>query len=883
MRTFIRTVLHFFANWIFNSLCLYAAGRFLPGFHIIPQQGVPTYLLVMELGLALTLMNTALRPVLLLLLLPLNGLTVGLFSLVLNGIFIFLLDRFSESLEVTGFGTGLAAMVLFTLLNMLLQMLIPLDDDIIYFSIMGQRRAAKNVRSERTKGIVMLEIDGLSYPRMMKAAESGHMPFLKDLLKSGTFKAHPYDCGVPSQTSSCQAGIMYGRNENICAFRWYDKKLKRVYSSSKPADAAEMEKMLFKGEKPSGILNNGMSVNNIISGNASENIFTISRMFPDSREEIGQINRDMYYFSLRPYLLTKSIIMTLLDAAREVLHYGWDFLTGKKPRLNRLHGFYPLVRGATNILLRDISTVMVADAVAGGREAIYTTFIGYDEIAHHSGPDSHEAINALGGIDRSIRKIYEAIQITNARSYEMVILSDHGQSFGATFKQRYGLPLADYIRDLAGKASDQKKTLRVVSVQDADDNNANVVALLNSIGDKNKHELVRHATGSIENAISSSEQGAIEAAQSGENDILVLASGNLVNAYFQSSEERLSYEEIESLYPGMVAEMTMHPGIGTVCVHSENGPLVFGKEGTRNLSSGEITGTDPLIMYEEPELRAGQLRYLLDFPNGGDLVIISPVYEDGTVAAYEELIGSHGGLGGQQTTPFLMYSSWIKEPEQIQNSREVYNVLRDIKNTPVPRAVTAGEPETFSVTKLLRQIADIKNWIFVLARSLFFSPAAFQKIADNPSFDGPALLIGVLSFLSTLITMNHVFGSSIRRVLTHLVILTLFYAVEMIAGYLAIIILRGRRKPFRFIRTFLFTSYFGILWLFLLTERAAPAWITVILLLCITNITLSVIAAGKLKLRFSLPVFLILLILIPALVLVLLMLYSFIRFIAARR
>ena len=86
---------------------------------------------------------------------------------------------------------------------------------------------------------------------------------------------------------------------------------------------------------------------------------------------------------------------------------------------------------------------MIVDAISSGRESMYTTFIGYDEIAHHSGPDSSAAYHALTGIDTAIRKIFEAAALSTARDYEIVILSDHGQTFGATFKQRYGLTLGD--------------------------------------------------------------------------------------------------------------------------------------------------------------------------------------------------------------------------------------------------------------------------------------------------------------------------------------------------------------------------------------------------------------------------------------------------------
>lgn len=881
MRTFIRTILHFLTNWFFNSLAIYACCRWLPGMKLVQEPGVPSYLLVMELGLVLTVMNMALRPILLLLLLPLTGTTIGIFSAALNGLFVFGLDRFSPALEISDFWTGFAATFLIAFINIALQYFLPLDDDMIYFNILSQRSAARNSSKARSKGLVMLEIDGLSYPRLMQAIENRQMPFLKDLLKSGSFTIRSYDCGVPSQTSSCQAGIMYGRNENICAFRWYDKANRRVFSSSSPSDAADMEKMLFKNEKPSGILNNGMSINNIISGNASENVFTTSRMFSGRRKLLAKSDRDMYYISLRPYLFTKSLLLTFLDAGREVLLYGWDKLRGKKPRLNRLKGFYPIVRGATNILLRDISTAMITDAVAEGTEAIYTTFLGYDEVAHHSGPDSHEAYNTLGGIDRSIRKIYEAIQITNARPYELVILSDHGQSFGSTFKQRYGYSLADYIQQLAAKCA--RRAQQVVSVEGVEDNNANLVAVLNAFGGSEQKRFVRETTENLENAINLKEKDAIKSAEHDANDIIVLASGNLVNAYFQISDTRLSVDEIEEVYPGMIEEMITHPGIGTIFVHTEAGPAAFGKDGTRNLRTGQITGSDPLLMYGKPDLRAEQLLYLMDFSNVGDIVIISPVYEDGTVAAYEELIGSHGGLGGEQTTPFLMYSSAVNVIPEISNSREIFPVLKKIKNSPVRKKLPAKQVDTTSPKALLRQILDFKNWVFVLARTLFFSPAAYQEVAQNESFNGPALLIGFLTFLSNCFVMNRFFIINRANQWINVLIVLLINIIEILAAYITIILFRGKRHPMVLIRTVLFTNYFGLLWLFILTGQAVSVWVPGILLLRISTLAFSAITAGKMKRRFSLPVFVILVILIPALAAATLMIYNFVLYTSSGR
>ncbi len=880
MSAIIQDLLHFIGNWAFNSIALYACSRWINGVTLTPADGVPIYILVMELGLILTLLNALIRPILLHLLLPLNGLTIGFFSLVINGFFIFALSRFSPFFSVSNLWVGILATFVFAILNIILQILIPIDDDVMFYSVISQRNRTKNANISDKKGIVMLEIDGLSYPRLLEVIEKGYMPFLKELLDSGQYTVRGYDCGVPSQTSSCQAGIMYGRNENICAFRWYDKENHKVYSSSNPGNATDIEKMLFPDGKPTGILDNGLSVNNIISGNAEENILTISQLIPKSKEEQKKREHDLYQLSIRPYLLTKALILTVLDAGSEVLSYGWDCIRGKEPRLNRLHKFYPFVRGATNVLLRDISTAMLVDAISSGREAMYTTFIGYDEIAHHSGPDSAAAHRSLSGIDKAIRKVFEAAALSKARPYEVVILSDHGQTFGATFKQRYETTLGDYIKSLSVKYSLYGKALKVVSLDDDEDNNANVMAVLKSLSSSAPGTITRKAAEALENAVSDEDvEKAVKAAEEEANDILVLASGNLVNTYFGVSDKRMTYDEIEAVYPGMISEMIQHPGIGLIMVHTGEGPVAIGKDGQKNLYSGEVTGNDPLVMYNDPEKRTKQLRYLMDFPNGGDLVIISPVYEDGTVAAYEELIGSHGGLGGQQTDPFLMFPSAFAVKEEIINANQVYSVLKAIKNSPVVRTENADDKQkdTTSPGALWRQIKDVKNWVPNLVRTTYFSSDAYKTIAWDPSYNGPSILIGLISFLCTWITMNIYLGEKYSP-LANFSVLAVIYGIAILAGYLAVVALRGKKEPWKLGKAFLFTSYWGVFSLFILTRHAVLAWAAFVILMQINALSASAMAAGKLKRSQIIPLFLILLLIIPILIIGSLMLYSFITY-----
>ena len=82
-----------------------------------------------------------------------------------------------------------------------------------------------------------------------------------------------------------------------------------------------------------------------------------------------------------------------------------------------------------------------------GAPSIYCDFTDYDEIAHHAGPTRPESLASLAGLDHLIGVMQSAADQA-PRPYEFVVLSDHGQSQGATFRQRYGQSLEELIREL---------------------------------------------------------------------------------------------------------------------------------------------------------------------------------------------------------------------------------------------------------------------------------------------------------------------------------------------------------------------------------------------------------------------------------------------------
>ena len=157
--------------------------------------------------------------------------------------------------------------------------------------------------------------------------------------------------------------------------------------------------------------------------------------------------------------------------------------------------------------------------------------------------------------------------------------------------------------------------------------------------------------------------------------VMVCVSGNLANVYFNLHSGKVSLSEINTEHPQLVDELVRHAGIGFVIVYNdESTPLVLGKEGARDLVTGIVTGVDPLQPYSQPDLRAQQLWHVAQFPHAGDLIIVSTLYHAEQVAAFEELVGSHGGLGGEQTNAFLLHPSDVRVPET-KNSTDVFPVL----------------------------------------------------------------------------------------------------------------------------------------------------------------------------------------------------------------
>jgi hypothetical protein len=301
-----------------------------------------------------------------------------------------------------------------------------------------------------------------------------------------------------------------------------------------------------------------------------------------------------------------------------------------------------------SVVVRDLVVYSVLSDMMAGRPAVYATFSGYDEVAHHSGLERADTLEVLRKIDQQIGRIGRAARYA-PRPYDIVVLSDHGQTQGATFKQRNGYGLDDLVR----------RSLR----------DRRVAPML--AGDENDTAVTR----AFEEATGHAAKERPKNDVSGE-DVVVLGSGNLGLIYLMEESRRLTREEIDERHPDLLPALTAHPHVGWVLVRSaEHGAVVLGPHGVRRLDDDRVEGEDPLAAFSPTASQ--HLRRTDGFPHVADIMVNSfydPQLDEG--CAFEELICFHGGMGGPQTRASLLHPVALPLPtEPILGAEALHQVL----------------------------------------------------------------------------------------------------------------------------------------------------------------------------------------------------------------
>jgi uncharacterized membrane protein YvlD (DUF360 family) len=619
------------ASWLLAAASLFIAAWIVPGVDVKGAAGA------IVAALLIAILNAVLPPIIAALRLPGMALLGFLIILVLDALMLMAAAAIAPSaLSVDDFWAALLTALLAAAVGVILDVIFGTNDDDTYTLKVVQRIAKRQGGATRTDvpGIIFLEIDGLALPVLRRAMRDGSASTMARWLSEGSHRIVEWEPDLSSQTGASQAGILLGSNEDIPAFRWVDKESGRVIACSGPDDCAEIERERATGK---GLLvNGGSSRGNLLSGEADEVILTVSRIAAEKKANPGY-----RAFFANGFNVTRSLVLFFWEVLLEWTAALRAKRRDVRPRGHR-GGIYPFLRATMCVIVRDLIVYGVLTDMMRGRPAVYATFSSYDEVAHHSGLERSDTFEALRKLDQQFDRIDRARRFA-PRPYEIVVLSDHGQTQGATFKQRNGYGLDELVeRSLASG--------KVHNIAGGDEQ-ASMASLA-----------VDEATGQTDKHSKPEKQKKNEA---GERQVVVLGSGNLGLIYLMEEKRRLTLEEIDERHPELIQALRSHPQVGWLLVRSsEHGPLALGAKGTRYLADGgRLEGEDPLQTFSP-----NAARHLLrtdGFPHVADIMVGSfydPDLDEG--CAFEELISFHGGLGGPQTRPFILFPASFTSPEQ---------------------------------------------------------------------------------------------------------------------------------------------------------------------------------------------------------------------------
>jgi len=683
--------------WLVSGLAFYVVATALPGFAFDTSRP-HWWISLIRLPLVFTFLLIVLRPLLLFLTLPLNTITLGAPSLFFNGLILYLAAHSDPTIQITNYGDALLGIFGMTALTAAVTGWLGVDEAYpLYQSLIYRfgRRFGPRAERKPLRGLLILQVDGLSLPSLRNILNKGRLPTTSALLASGSHRLFGWHCGIPSNTPAVQAGFFYGNRENVPGYRWFDRKSQEMRVVSSPEVLRDLEEQVAKeGGHP--LLSGGSCINTFLTGGAAKRLMAVSALGEKSSRRRDGEQADFNLFFLSPFAYTKAVLAAV-----------WDYLTGlvmalagrfdtDRPRL-RFSIKRLAQRTLANSILRDLSFFWLKQDMVRGVPVIYSNFVGYDDIAHHSGPETYEAQISLAAFDRRLRTLQRRARRQSPIRYEILLLSDHGQTLSMPYRLIAGedieVTLAAILDRVQGRSPDRKH----VAPRTFHPDRSYTLALLGELEEVHPEQLGWVASrGRRALEVMTREEGSRD--EEGEDSgIVVCVSGSLAHVYFAGNEKSLSLEDIVARYPGFIEAVIRNPAIGFAAASREFGDAVaLCDGGVRNLITGEIgERSDPLEPFTNRDKWARELAQLLSYPDSGDLIIHGAWLADQKrVVVLEEQTSSHGGLGGPQTEPFLLApASWDITDRDLESPEALYRLVsRELAHyRPSPGTSEPGE------------------------------------------------------------------------------------------------------------------------------------------------------------------------------------------------
>ena len=538
---------------------------------------------------------------------------------------------------------------------------------------------------------MVLQIDALAYADLRRALQQGYCPTIARLLEQEDFALRRWFCGLPSATPYCQAGIFHGENGGIPAFRFYDKHARRVITCNAPHGVQYIRDRITAP----GALAGGSSYVNLLDGDASTVAFTVATRERTSVFERLGGRRMLLLLLVHPIRMLRMAFQGLGEFLRQEWERGVSEFTG---RATHAEGIFPFLRIFTNVVVRELQTMAIVLDINLGVPIIYSTFMQYDELAHHFGPSSRQALADLKRTDARIREIWRAIRGTSSRGYDLVILSDHGMTPAVSYRVKFGESLGTTVRKMLdgyrprGGQPLAVHESRAEDTEYADMGPAVIESAARTYGAR--HERMGRALRRLRDWVRSRyglreiifpEKYRVDE----QHQVVVTYSSCLALVYFADAEEQLGRREIaaDRRRAHLYTALLRHPGIGLLATRDGGTVVVESRAGRARIVADcveLVSGRNPLEPFGTERYVTRAVRDLVQQPNAGDIVIFG-AYDEYEIVSFDDQVGAHGSAGGDQMYPFLLTPPELPVgDETLEDSRDIHRVVMSPYAVPQP-------------------------------------------------------------------------------------------------------------------------------------------------------------------------------------------------------
>jgi endonuclease/exonuclease/phosphatase family metal-dependent hydrolase len=292
-------------------------------------------------------------------------------------------------------------------------------------------------------GLIILQIDGLSRFRLEEAITHGRLPFVASLVQRDRHRVETLYSGQPATTPAVLGELFYGIEQAVPAYSFRDHRTGKVFEMLEPAIADPIEHEL--AAKGRGLLTGGAAYCDIYSGGAEETQFCPGHTRWKQLDEAAMWKKAVLILLHLPALVR--MCATIL---RESFLATWRLIRRRNQVRNWLAEIKFIPRHlVASVVLREVTACAVESDAVRGLERVHGNFLGYDDVAHHCGPDADIPRRMLRDIDRSIERVWHAAHSSPRRNYQVWIMADHGQEGTLPYSEMTGRPISEAVCQLA--------------------------------------------------------------------------------------------------------------------------------------------------------------------------------------------------------------------------------------------------------------------------------------------------------------------------------------------------------------------------------------------------------------------------------------------------